>query len=581
LHGNFCKSYRELDENNEKACLQCDEHIARKYYQGLWKTPKIYNCHIGIWDMAYPLYVDNRLIGVIFAGQIIVDDDMTVLREKLSSDFNDEFYEGACSIAGSQITNIMNHLDSKAADHDFLKDLLAKNSKDHMDMLMDNEEIFISYEALASRYRDFKEFGSMLISLISKLHKLTVLVAQMDLLNTMSSQLSRVTTCFDLWWDTLQTVVNDFRRALNLDDFEIYYRFKSDYVQIIGNEGLITPDKAKRIPLDMAVGIPVDELVHLYQISINEDLLSEFHFDRQALVYRSEVTDVENQNISTLLLVSSPINNDDNIAFTKMFCEMIAVRTNISGIFEQMIREREDYKKRVRRVSHYTKTMLHNSLSNIRQLWKNRQVNIIIREKLENIEESIKLAKLEMAELDMKASYSHKDPLDILPVIDDVVNIFTSWAEERACIIEYQKPTRPIIINMNQAEIKIAITNLLENAIKYSYAKHSVRLSVTIPDEWRVIIKIINYGIGIPEDKLKTIREEGQRGGIRDMERTNVTRTGTGLGLPIAIDFIESHSGSLHIRSIPADNNERNPYHRYVTTVTVTLPLHKERRPIQ
>jgi signal transduction histidine kinase len=221
--------------------------------------------------------------------------------------------------------------------------------------------------------------------------------------------------------------------------------------------------------------------------------------------------------------------------------------------------------------------MLHNSLSNVRQLWKNRQVNIIIREKLENIEESIKLAKLEMAELDMKASYSHKDPLDILPVIDDVVNIFTSWAEERACIIEYQKPARPIIINMNQAEIKIAITNLLENAIKYSYAKHSVRLSVTIPDEWRVIIKIINYGIGIPEDKLKTIREEGQRGGIRDLERMNVIRTGTGLGLPIAIDFIESHSGSLHIRSIPADNNERNPYHRYVTTVTVTLPLYKER----
>jgi signal transduction histidine kinase len=579
FHGNFCKQYHEQCDEHKSLCLLCDESIARKYYQGIWKTPMIYNCHLGMWDMSFPLKVDNKLIGVIFAGQIIVDDDLSNLRDSLSLDFGNEFFIEACTANENQISNIINIIESRAVvGVGYLKELLSKDSKAYQDMLRENGEIFISYKDFASRYRDFKEFGAMLEALITKLHKLTILYAQTELLTAMSVQLSNVATCHDLWWEEVQDVVNDFRNAVDLEHFEIYYRHKSDYIQKIGNEGIISKENAKRIPLDMTIRIPMDQLVHISQISEGEDLLSEFDFDSRALVYRSEVTDFENQNISTLLLISSPIDKKEDVDLANRFCEMIAVRTNISGIFLKMTEQREEYGKRVRRVSHYTKTMLHSALSNVRQLSKNKQVNRIMREHLENIEDSIKHAKLEMAELDMKPSNSPKSKSDILPAIDDVVNLLSSWADERCCTIEYQKPTRPVHVYMNQSQIKIAITNLLENAIKYSYAKHSVRLSVSVPGDSRVIIKFVNFGIGIPEDMIKQIRGEGQRGEIRDLERTNLLRTGSGLGLPIAIEFIEIHNGSLHIRSKPADDDERNPFHRYVTTVTVTLPMYKERR---
>jgi signal transduction histidine kinase len=563
--GNFCEVYRESDVKHAEACQECDKNIALKYYQGNKNTPMLYCCHMGIWDMSYPIYIKNSLIGVIFVGQIIVDEEMSILREKLSSAIGDEFDISSCPTTGNQIDYIISNIKNKAiSSKELLIYLLSKENTE-------DELTLISYDDLLTRFKDFKEFGIMLISLITRLHRSTVLIEQMNLINTISTRLSDVSTSTDMRWDTICDVAKCFRIAAELDNFDIYYRQKSFYIQKIGNKGIIPPEKAKQIPLDMAMVFPVDELVKPYDISEDDEFLTEYDINSQTLIYRSEVTDFENHNISTLLLVSSPVGKTDN-NFIQMFCEMLAVRMKVSGIFEQMIKEREVYTKRVRRVTHYTRTMLHNSLSIIHKTWKNKQANSVIREDLDNIEGCIRFAKLEMAELDepSKAKWEYRD---LIPVIDDVINIMASWSVEKTCTIEYQKPSKPVIIYMNPAYIRIAFINLVENALKYSYAKHTIKIYVTVPDKYRVIIKIINFGIGIPEEMLEKIRKEGQRGKIPDLERSNVMRTGSGYGLPIAIDFVEEHNGFLQIKSTPADDNVRKPYHRYVTTVTVTLPI--------
>jgi signal transduction histidine kinase len=114
---------------------------------------------------------------------------------------------------------------------------------------------------------------------------------------------------------------------------------------------------------------------------------------------------------------------------------------------------------------------------------------------------------------------------------------------------------------------------LLDNAIKYSFRNHEVRIRMSVVDT-TVVIVFRNYGVGVPEEKLKAIREIGERGEVFDPKRE---RSGFGVGLSIAIHNIEAHGGSLDIDSHSADADPRRPGLRFVTKVTVTVPLAEQK----
>jgi signal transduction histidine kinase len=117
----------------------------------------------------------------------------------------------------------------------------------------------------------------------------------------------------------------------------------------------------------------------------------------------------------------------------------------------------------------------------------------------------------------------------------------------------FEKYTKKISIDLNIEDeeyiikgdktlLKIAISNLIENSIKYGATK----LIITLKKEKnKIILSIKDNGIGIPKDKLPFIFDEF----YRVDESRNKKVKGFGLGLSIVKSIINLHNGKIKLLS--------------------------------
>jgi two-component system sensor histidine kinase SenX3 len=102
-----------------------------------------------------------------------------------------------------------------------------------------------------------------------------------------------------------------------------------------------------------------------------------------------------------------------------------------------------------------------------------------------------------------------------------------------------------LAINCDPTQVVSAVTNLLDNAIKYSEDGQPVEVSVR-RDGDRVVIAVHDEGIGIPSRDLERIFERFYR---VDKARSRATG-GTGLGLSIVRHVAQAHGGEVAVESI-------------------------------
>jgi len=94
-------------------------------------------------------------------------------------------------------------------------------------------------------------------------------------------------------------------------------------------------------------------------------------------------------------------------------------------------------------------------------------------------------------------------------------------------------------------ELRAAISNLLDNAVKYSVKEVQVAVEVAALDDKKVAVRIEDHGVGIPSAQLKRIFKRFYRVPGRVMARVK----GTGLGLFIVRSVIEKHGGRVFAES--------------------------------
>jgi two-component system phosphate regulon sensor histidine kinase PhoR len=92
--------------------------------------------------------------------------------------------------------------------------------------------------------------------------------------------------------------------------------------------------------------------------------------------------------------------------------------------------------------------------------------------------------------------------------------------------------------------LALAVNNLLDNGIKSSTKKNEIEVIVK-KDEKNLIIKVKDYGIGIPHDELNKVFEKFYQGS----NATRLSTKGTGLGLTLVRHTIESHGGEVKVES--------------------------------
>jgi len=99
---------------------------------------------------------------------------------------------------------------------------------------------------------------------------------------------------------------------------------------------------------------------------------------------------------------------------------------------------------------------------------------------------------------------------------------------------------------MGDAEdLRTAISNLLDNAVKYSGEHVDVAVRLAAPDEGHLQLSVSDHGVGIPSGELKRIFRRFYRVPNRSLGMVQ----GTGLGLFIVRSIAKKHGGRVYAES--------------------------------
>jgi signal transduction histidine kinase len=101
-------------------------------------------------------------------------------------------------------------------------------------------------------------------------------------------------------------------------------------------------------------------------------------------------------------------------------------------------------------------------------------------------------------------------------------------------------------------KLEVAVTNILENAIKFNLESGAVEIGMTgTSDPEGVRLSILDTGIGIPDSKIGSIFNSFTQGDMTHTRRF----AGAGLGLSVAKAIVEAHGGSIDVVSKPGQGS--------------------------
>ncbi len=149
---------------------------------------------------------------------------------------------------------------------------------------------------------------------------------------------------------------------------------------------------------------------------------------------------------------------------------------------------------------------------------------------------------------------------DVSELAAELAEMYDPLADERAAALQLERPGRPAPLFGHRQLLAQAISNLLENAIRYASSGGEIVVRVR-PGEKMIRIEVADRGPGIPRDR----REEAlRRFGRLDSSRSD---EGAGLGLALARAIAHLHEGELLL-----DDNDPG------LLITLQLPVHPPQR---
>lgn len=173
-----------------------------------------------------------------------------------------------------------------------------------------------------------------------------------------------------------------------------------------------------------------------------------------------------------------------------------------------------------------------------------------------HVEKVLQMALLERGEIKLKTT-----AINIHDILEKVLNNLGVQIEQRQGEVELSFEAENEIVEADPMHLTNILTNLIDNANKYSTEQPHIGLS-TYNDDNFVYISVSDKGRGISKEQQLKIFDPFYRvptGNIHDVK-------GFGLGLSYVKKMIEAHGGSIHVESKVGEGS----------TFTIQLPLKKE-----
>jgi signal transduction histidine kinase len=164
---------------------------------------------------------------------------------------------------------------------------------------------------------------------------------------------------------------------------------------------------------------------------------------------------------------------------------------------------------------------------------------------------------LSMVKMDKNAPQMEVTNASINELLEQLLKRLKPIAAERNIELIYES-YRPVMADIDETKMSIALNNLIENAIKYNYDDGWVRVTLNADHKF-FYVTVQDSGVGIPEDVQDSVFERFYR---VDKARSRDTG-GTGLGLSLTRSAVLLHRGSIKLYSKEKEG----------TTFTVRIPL--------
>jgi signal transduction histidine kinase/DNA-binding response OmpR family regulator len=150
-------------------------------------------------------------------------------------------------------------------------------------------------------------------------------------------------------------------------------------------------------------------------------------------------------------------------------------------------------------------------------------------------------------------------PVELRPVVEAVVEMFRTRAEERHITLDVDAEERPLSVYGDETRLHQVIWNLLSNAIKFTPEGGRVAVELRC-SESKATLRVSDTGQGISPDFLPHVFER-----FRQFDNSTVRQqAGLGLGLAIVRHLVTLHGGHVSVASEGIGKG---------TTFTITLPL--------
>ncbi len=281
-----------------------------------------------------------------------------------------------------------------------------------------------------------------------------------------------------------------------------------------------------------------------------------------AFVYSAKMT-------KPFIRVSSSIDHaadgflDETIS-VKSYIEMERISDSVNRLLTRLQKLEDSRQEFVSNVSHELKTpitsikVLSESLMGQEnlpvELYREFMADITEEIERENkiINDLLSLVKLDKTEGELNISQ-----VKINDLLEQILKRLRPIAEKRNIELVFES-FRQVTAEVDEVKISLAITNLIENAIKYNYDDGWVRVSLNADHKY-FYVTVADSGVGIPEDVQDNIFERFYR---VDKARSRETG-GTGLGLSITRNAILMHRGSIKVHSKEKEG----------ATFTIRVPL--------
>lgn len=151
------------------------------------------------------------------------------------------------------------------------------------------------------------------------------------------------------------------------------------------------------------------------------------------------------------------------------------------------------------------------------------------------VEDLLDFSHLESGKLRIK-----KEKMDVLVELTEVALMFTQKANRDGITVEYQDTEDMAVVYGDKNRLRQVFINLIDNAIKYSDPGGKVEVMATV-SKTEVIIRINDSGCGISDSDLPKVKMR--------FYKANHSVRGSGIGLAVVEEIVNSHGGRLEIES--------------------------------